>query len=168
MSKCYGLPGIRIGWLATRSRKVVDAVLALREHVTITNSALSEEIALKVLEEKHLWISRARKHAMANLEIVRTWMKDQSDVEWIEPSAGVVAFPRLRRAEHERDADELYRLLAEKYKTFVIPGRCFECDNRHFRLGYGGTADEIRSGLEHLSGAIQDLTLGSPRIHTGG
>ena len=52
MSKCYGLPGIRIGWLATRRGSSTTAVLAVREQVTITNSALSEAIALGVLEKR--------------------------------------------------------------------------------------------------------------------
>ncbi len=51
MSKCYGLPGIRIGWLATRDQSILDAILAIREQVTITNNALGETIALHVLRD---------------------------------------------------------------------------------------------------------------------
>jgi aspartate/methionine/tyrosine aminotransferase len=164
MSKCYGLPGIRIGWLATRCRKVIDAVLAIREHVTITNSALSEEIAFQVLKQKDVFLKRSRSHALKNLEIVRNWMKNQPDMEWVPPAAGVVALPRLRFARDEGQADELYRVLAEKYKTFVIPGRCFEVDNRFFRLGYGGMPDEILSGLENLRVAANELRLNAPEV----
>ncbi len=55
------------------------------------------------------------------------------------------------------DPEKLWRLLAEKYKTFIIPGRCFEMDNRHFRLGFGGKPDEIRTGLGNLIAAVEEL-----------
>jgi aspartate/methionine/tyrosine aminotransferase len=41
----------------------------------------------------------------------------------------------------------------------VVPGRCFEMDERYFRIGFGADADEIRSGLENLSSAIADLQI---------
>ena len=53
--------------------------------------------------------------------------------------------------------EALYRLLAEKYKTFVIPGRCFETDNRYFRLGFGATYAEIEKGLQNLESALAEV-----------
>jgi aspartate/methionine/tyrosine aminotransferase len=51
----------------------------------------------------------------------------------------------------------VYRRLAEKYKTFVIPGRCFGVDNSYFRLGFGATQDEIKIGLANIDKALNDL-----------
>ena len=56
------------------------------------------------------------------------------------------------------DPEDLYRLLAVKYKTFAIPGRCFEFDNRYFRLGYGATLDEIEKGLQNIENALGDVS----------
>lgn len=156
MSKCYGLPGIRIGWLATKDQNLLDAVLAIREQVTITNNAVGEAIALHVLGRKESYLQKAREHIQQNRTIVSTWMNQQEDFEWVYPAAGVVSFPRLA-AQVKVDPEVLYRSLAEKYKTFVIPGRCFEMENTYFRLGFGGTPEEIRTGLKNLGRALNEL-----------
>lgn len=156
MSKCYGLPGIRIGWMVTQDQQVLDSVLNIREQVTIANNAIGEEIALQVLKQKEKYLQKARESILQNRSIVSAWMDQQVDFEWVFPEAGVVSMPRL--AAHVRvDPEKLYRRLAEVYKTFVIPGRCFEMDNRYFRLGFGSNPDEIRAGLTNLNKALNDL-----------
>ncbi len=156
MSKCYGLPGIRIGWLATKDRFILDSVLAIREQVSITNNTLSEEVALTVLQRKKEFLENAKQRIERNRDIVSGWMDEQTDFEWIYPEAGVVSFPRIKPSV-DSDPEKLYRLLAEKYRTFVIPGRCFEMDNIHFRLGFGAEAEEIKTGLSNLTRALEDI-----------
>jgi len=156
MSKCYGLPGIRTGWLATRNRSVLDAVLAIREQLSISNNALSEVIARCVLERMATYLEGARLRIAANQAVVSEWMQQQNFLEWHPPEAGVVCFPRLRSGIPVQP-ETLYRRLAEEYRTFVVPGRCFEMDERFFRIGFGADAPEIRSGLHKLSRAVQDL-----------
>ena len=156
MSKCYGLPGIRIGWLATQDSFILDSILTIREQITITNNAVGEAIALNVLERKDGFLERSKAHVEANLATVSRWLDGQNDVEWVRPRAGVVGFPRLKESV-KIDPERLFRTLAEKYKTFVIPGRCFEMDNRYFRLGFGAQKEETEQGLQNLSKAIEDL-----------
>jgi aspartate/methionine/tyrosine aminotransferase len=147
MSKCYGLPGIRIGWLATRSQEILDGVLAVREQVSITNTALSEAIAIEILKRREEFLSKARTHVENNFAIAREWMRTQQWLEWIPPAGGVVFLPRIRK-EWPGDPENLYTTLAGEHGVFVIPGRCFELDNRFFRLGCGATSAELTKGLE--------------------
>ena len=70
---------------------------------------------------------------------------------------GVVCFPRIKK-DVDVDPDEVYRLLAEKYRTFVVPGRCFEMDERHFRIGFGADPGEIEQGLSNLNKALNELS----------
>jgi len=156
MSKCYGLPGIRIGWIATQDQFILDAMLTVREQITITNNSVGEAIALHVLERKDEFLKRSRAHIGKNFETTKRWMAEQKDIEWIEPEAGVVGFPRLKDSV-KADPERLYRKLAEDYKTFVIPGRCFEVDNRYFRLGFGATQEEIERGLANITKALGEL-----------
>jgi aspartate/methionine/tyrosine aminotransferase len=154
MSKCYGLPGIRIGWLATRSREILDGVLAVREQVTITNTALGEAIATAVLARRGEFLERARAHICANFALVAGWMDAQRGyLEWVAPEGGVVALPRLAETV-AGDPETLYRSLAEDHEVFVIPGRCFEVDNRFFRLGFGATREELSAGLDRVGAAL--------------
>ncbi len=159
MSKCYGLPGIRIGWLASRSREIHDGVLAVREQVTITNGALSEAIATRVLEKKGEFLARARTHVDRNLKIAAAWIDSRSELEWIRPRGGVVASPRLREG-RVADPEALYRTIAVDQQVFIIPGRCFDMDNRFFRLGFGGTPEELTEGLRRVGLALDAAAVG--------
>jgi aspartate/methionine/tyrosine aminotransferase len=157
MSKCYGLPGIRTGWLATRNPFILDSAVAIREQLSISNNSLSEEIALSVLCRKEAFLADARSRIDPNRDLVADWMSRQSQFEWVSPEAGVVCFPRIKK-DVDVDPEEVYRLLAEKYKTFVVPGRCFEMDERHFRIGFGADPEEIEKGLSNLNEALDEMT----------
>lgn len=157
MSKCYGLPGIRTGWMASRNRSWIDHCVAVREQVSISNNALSEVITARVLEDKEFYLARARQRIQTNLAVLKEWMERQSALEWIPPEAGVVCFPRFKQ-EIDIDPEEFFRMAAEKYRTFIVPGRCFEMNPRHFRIGFGADADELGEGLKRLEKALSDLS----------
>jgi aspartate/methionine/tyrosine aminotransferase len=155
MSKVFGTPGVRIGWLASQDPCLVERVLAVREQVTICNSALGEAIATAVLSQRKAYIETARARIRENLTHLSSWMDQRDELEWIRPEAGVVCFPRIRDG-CTSDPEVLYRELAEHRETFVIPGRCFERDNRFFRIGYGGDHAEMVEGLERLRQALSE------------
>jgi aspartate/methionine/tyrosine aminotransferase len=157
MSKCYGLPGIRTGWLATKNPFILESAIAIREQLSISNNSLSEEIALSVLRRREKFLTDARNRIEPNRKLVAEWMSQQSNLEWVYPEVGVVCFPRIKR-DVNVDPDEVYRFLAEKYRTFVVPGRCFEMDERHFRIGFGADSSEIEKGLANLNKALDELS----------
>jgi len=152
MSKAYGLPGIRIGWVAG-PRDIVEAVRKVREQITICNNSVGEAIACAALRRRDVLLRRARESVKRNFQTLKGWMNAQRTLEWIEPRGGVVAFPRLKSGQ---DTEELCRLLVTKYRTFTIPGYCFEM-KQHVRVGFGGRASELKAGLERLGKAAQVL-----------
>ncbi|MFC2166548.1 aminotransferase class I/II-fold pyridoxal phosphate-dependent enzyme [Acidobacteriota bacterium] len=155
LSKSFGLPGLRTGWLATQDQYVLRTALAVREQVSIANNAISEEIAFRVLAEKDRYVERAKQRIHKNRDIAADWINQQENFEWIYPEAGVVGLPRIKK--HVAvEPEKLYRLLAEKYKTFVVPGRCFEMEPAHFRLGFGGESEKIKIGLNNLNTALME------------
>lgn len=151
MSKAYGVPGIRIGWIAG-PKHIVESVRAVREQLTICNNVLGEAIAMSVLEKRDTILKGVRKRVQANFETLKHWMAHQDVLEWVEPSGGVVAFPRLKNGS---TTSELCRTLATKYRTFTVPGYGFEMD-RHLRIGFGGDAEELNEGLKRLTEAISE------------
>jgi aspartate/methionine/tyrosine aminotransferase len=155
MSKVYGLPGIRIGWIATRDRELLEALVAAREQMSICNSAIGEAIAAEVLDRRDEIVEETRRRIRDNREVVARWMALQDQLEWVEPEAGVVCFPRLRPGA-VRDPESLYRDLVERWKVFVVPGRCFEQDNSFFRIGFGGDREELEAGLARLGEALRE------------
>ena len=153
LSKAYSLPGIRIGWVAG-PRKIIERVLAVREQITICNSAISEAVALHALERRKAIIENARNRVSTNFEILRSWMARQDQLEWVEPRGGVVAFPRLRDG---TTTEGICRTLVTKHRTFTIPGYCFEMD-RHLRIGFGGDTTELTEGLSRLRFSLDEAS----------
>ena len=90
MSKTFGLPGIRIGWIATRDADLMHRLLAAREHITITNNVLGEYIALQVQRDSELFLARARARVAKNRAIVADVIENNPRLDWIPPTTGVV------------------------------------------------------------------------------
>jgi aspartate/methionine/tyrosine aminotransferase len=151
MSKTYGLPGLRIGWLTCRDEQLMETFLAAKEQIFICGAVLEEELAARVLEQRSRVLSPIQDKTQRHLALVRDWIDGHELFEWVEPAAGVVGFPRLR-PEREIDVDRFYRALLEEHGTYVGPGRWFDQDPRFFRLGFAWpTQEELERGLEGLN-----------------
>jgi aspartate/methionine/tyrosine aminotransferase len=153
MSKTYGLPGLRIGWLACRDAELSQTLLAAKEQILICGATLDEELAARVLAERERVLPPIRAKVDRHLAIVRAWMAEQEAFEWVEPQAGVVCFPRVR-PERPFDPDRFYESLLAEHGTYVGPGHWFGQDRRAFRLGFAWPqTDELERGLAGLSAA---------------
>jgi aspartate/methionine/tyrosine aminotransferase len=154
LSKAYGLPGIRVGWLATRDPGVRETLLAAKEQVVIAGSVLDETVALAALERRGAWLPRLREGAAAGRAAVEAWIGD-SPFEWIAPDGGAVGFPRLR-PDLDVAPDDFYRILFQEHGTVVGPGHWFEQPSAHFRLGFGWPSPrELAEGLAALRDAAE-------------
>ncbi len=153
LSKTDGLPGIRLGWLTTRDRTLMEHLLAAKEQVMITGSVVDEAIGAEVVRRRPERLPRIRADIDRHLAVVRRWMAAQDIFEWIEPRGGVVGFPRVR-PDLAFDADRFYRVLFERHATIVGPGHWFDQPRSSFRLGYGWpTTERLGEGLAALSAA---------------
>ena len=157
MSKTYGLPGLRIGWMACRDPELVETLLAAKEQILICGSALDEEMAARVLEARSRILPDIRARVAEHLAIVSEWFGAQETFEWVEPRAGVVCMPRFR-ADVEVDVDRFYADLLAEHGTYVGPGHWFEQPRRSFRVGFAWPeTDELRRGLAGLLAAAEGL-----------
>lgn len=157
LSKSYGLPGIRIGWLATKDKSLKEFFLAAKEQVSICNSVVDEKIALSVLRRKDRFMDNIKQHIQTKFKIITAWMNTQTDLEWTQPEGGVVCFPKIKSSININLKD-FYRILNQKYETFVGPGHWFEMDDRYFRIGYGWPSEEdLEAGLKNITRAFQDI-----------
>jgi hypothetical protein len=59
--------------------------------------------------------------------------------------------------EHLDHPDDLFVLLADKYRTFTVPGSMMDCDARHFRVGFGAFPEELKQGLQNFDDALAEL-----------
>jgi aspartate/methionine/tyrosine aminotransferase len=154
VSKTYGLPGLRIGWLLCRDPEVRETLLAAKEQVLICGATLDEAIAARVLEARERLLPPIRATIAEHVGIVRDWIAEDGRFDWVEPSGGVVGFPWLVDGV---DVERFYEVLNGELATYVGPGHWFEQERRFFRLGFGWpTTDELQRGLANLSAAAAD------------
>ncbi len=153
VSKTYGLPGLRMGWLVTRDTALMETFLAAKEQIFICNSIVDEQITYQVLQQRSTTLPPIRRRIEDHRRIVGDWFAQQDDLEWVEPTGGVVCFPRLR-ADRGVDVDRFYEVLNGDLGTFVGPGHWFEQPRSFMRIGFGWpTTDELHLGLANISRA---------------
>jgi aspartate/methionine/tyrosine aminotransferase len=158
MSKTYGLPGLRVGWLISRDEALKETLLAAKEQIFITGAAIDEELTARVLERRDAALDQVHRKTRRHLSIVRDWMTDHDLFEWVEPQAGVVCFPRIRTG-LDVDIDRFYRTLLEEYGTYVGPGWWFDQDPHFFRVGFAWpTEAQLERGLHGLDQAAAGAT----------
>lgn len=145
MSKAFGLAGLRIGWVATRSRALHAGLARLKDYTTICNSAPSEILALIALRARETVLARTRSIVTANLELLDSFFSRNAErFQWIRPRAGTVGFPKLLGV----DVDEFAAALVEQEGVLLLPGGQFGYPGNHFRLGYGRR--DMKEGLARL------------------
>ncbi len=159
LSKTYGIPGIRVGWLVCRDTNLMQLFLAAKEQIGISGSVIDEHVALLALRERDAWLRYNNERIRSAFAIVKDWIGREELVEWVEPQGGCVCFPRIK-PEVKVDLPRFYQRLYEIYSTYVGAGRWFEMSDRHFRVGYAWpTQDDLRKGLANISAAIRDATV---------
>jgi len=159
MSKSYGLPGIRMGWIICKDVKLMETFLAAKEQIFITNSVVNEEIAYQYLLNKNKFFPEVRKTLLQNFDMLKKFMEQQTFMEWVEPQGGCVCFPRIKK-DIIIDTKKFYDLLLNKYSTYVGRGGWFEEDDRYMRIGYGWDKKEkLEKGLGNILKAIEESVL---------
>jgi aspartate/methionine/tyrosine aminotransferase len=155
LSKAYGIPGIRIGWLITRDPKLQETFLAAKEQISICGSVIDEWIAEQVLAGRAGFLSPTMVEMRKRRQLVSEWIAREPLLEWVPPRGGVVCFPRMK-AEPPGGTAGFYRRLLESQGTYVGPGHWFEMPDVYFRLGYGWpTGAELEAGLAGISEALR-------------
>lgn len=137
MSKTYGLPGLRIGWLATHDAALLRRVAQLKDYTTICNAAPSEYLATLALRHRRALVERTVKLLRRNLTHVEAFMAAHSDVfKWARPQAGPIAFPGLAGLPAAEGASTFCRRVAEAIGVLLLPGDVYGVPN-HVRVGFG-------------------------------
>lgn len=157
MSKAYGVPGIRIGWLTTTNRILQETFLAAKEQISISGSVIDELVAEQVLSRRSELLPKAIADMRRRRDRIASWVDAESEsVDWVMPEAGVMCLIRLKK-EPIRGMEAFYRQLLEKYGVYVGRGTWFEMSDTFFRLGYGWpTWEELEMGLDGLSRALRE------------
>jgi aspartate/methionine/tyrosine aminotransferase len=151
-SKSLSTSGLRIGWIIERDKARLRQYTDARGYFTISNSPLSEGLAVMALKHRETILGRARQVATANLNLLDQFFAEHSErLGWVRPRGGMMAFPWLRDGS---DARAFCRELATR-GVLLAPGDCFQMPE-HFRLGFGVIEKGFASGLERLADFLKE------------
>jgi len=156
LSKAYGLPGLRIGWMATQDSDILLKLERYKHYLSICNSAPSERLAVIALQAQKKLFARNHGLVIENLKLLESLFDDYSSLfEWTRPLGGCVAFPKYKGP----DGVEVFcRSLVEDSGVLLLPSSIYyseiaDTPNDHFRIGFGRDAvfkDGINAMREHL------------------
>ncbi|MBC7736961.1 MAG: aminotransferase class I/II-fold pyridoxal phosphate-dependent enzyme [Candidatus Saccharibacteria bacterium] len=140
MSKAYGLPGLRIGWIASQDLALLQKVERYKHFLSICNSAPSEHLALIALRARATILGRNRALLLDNVTRLETlFAAFPGLVEWHRPQGGCVAFPHYTGP---GDVETFCRQLIETSGVLLLPASIYTSDltqtpDNHFRIGFG-------------------------------
>jgi aspartate/methionine/tyrosine aminotransferase len=153
LGKVYGLGDLRCGWVMAPPELVEKMRLSI-DYMNVEGVFIGEQISTLAFSQLDSLRERERPHVDRNRALAREFMAAESGrLTWVEPSAGVVCFPRI---EADVTGDDLALSLLRDYDTAVTPGSFFG-EPQHIRIGFGGRSEDLSSGLQRISDALDAL-----------
>ncbi|KGO45124.1 Pyridoxal phosphate-dependent transferase, major region, subdomain 1 [Penicillium expansum] len=163
VSKAFSLAGLRIGWIASLDKSIIEACAAARDYTTITVGLIDDTIASFALAPEcvHNILNRNINLARTNLAILERFIDaHQWACDWTKPRAGTIAFIRFKRNGEPVDDSVLCEKLLERTGVMVAPGSfCFGRDQDfrgYVRMGYVCHTKTLEIGLERLGQFLDD------------
>lgn len=135
LSKSFGLAGLRVGWIATHDKGLLEAMATVKDYLSICGSAPSEFLATCALGGRDFLLSRMRDLLAANRRMLEAFFLEHSDLfHFVSPRGGLTAFPGL----YEGSADAFCQAALTEAGLLLLPGRLYgeEWTDR-FRIGFG-------------------------------
>ncbi len=155
MSKAYGMPGLRIGWLVG-PEETVDEIWARHEYVTISATMLSNKLAARALspEVRPRLLQRTRSYIRKGYPILENWMNQHPDTfSLTPPGAAAIAFIRYHLG---INSSEFVERLRQEKSVLVVPGDHFGLD--HFlRVSFGLPEERLVPALDRIQALIMEL-----------
>jgi aspartate/methionine/tyrosine aminotransferase len=155
LSKAYGLPGLRIGWIVAPP-SLVASTWSYHDYTTIAPGALSDRLARVALDpaRRPQLLERTRRIVRDNLPVIEGWLATHTPAfSWIAPEAGAIVYVRYN---YRINSTELATRLRDDKSVLIVPGDHFGMDG-YLRLGYGERPDYLRGGLERLHELLTSL-----------
>lgn len=157
LSKAYGLPGLRIGWIVAPSELAAE-LWSRHDYTVIAPSAASDLLARSALKARPKLLDRTRAILNANWLLLRSHLERwEPRLAWREPDAGAICYVRY----HDPiDSLELAERLRAERSLLIVPGAHFDMPG-YIRVGFGNEPSELSEGLTELDRGLEEAF--SPR-----
>ena len=153
LSKAYGLPGLRIGWIAGPT-DLVERCWERHDYTTIAPSALSDLLAAHALEptQRARILGRTRAILRENYPVIAEWLTAHRDaLTYVPPAAGAMLWLRYN---HGGNSTELCERLRTEHGVLLVPGDHYGMDG-FLRIGFGSGSEELKDGLSRVAEALR-------------
>eukprot|EP00940_MAST-03C_sp_MAST-3C-sp2_P001466 g1466.t1 len=134
LSKSWGCPGLRVGWLASQSPDFLEEAAAYRDYLSICSAAPAEILGIIALRETDRLCGKNRQRVLKHLSMAEARVSAFPDVEWRPPRAGPIAFPKLAAG---KGAEEYATAWVREKGLLLLPSTMYEYGDAHFRIGLG-------------------------------
>jgi aspartate/methionine/tyrosine aminotransferase len=140
MSKAYGLPGLRIGWIASSDLDLLQRLERYKHYLSICNSAPSERLAVIALSVRDKILARNRALMQANVEKLDAFFADYPDLfDWAHPDGSCIAYPRYIGS---GSVETFCEALVEENGVLLLPASIYQSElmetpQDRFRIGFG-------------------------------
>jgi aspartate/methionine/tyrosine aminotransferase len=155
LSKAYGLPGLRIGWVAGPAETIAE-LWARKDYLSIAPGALSDVLAQKAVEPavRRRILARTRGIVNGNYAVLQDWMRRHENAfRLVPPRAGAIAYPRYS---WPIGSTRLMERLRDEQSVLVVPGDQFGMDG-FLRIGLGNEPADLSAGLERIDRVLGSL-----------
>jgi aspartate/methionine/tyrosine aminotransferase len=155
LSKAYGLPGLRIGWIVA-PHMMIDSLWAYHDFTSIGPNLVGDHVARLALtpRTRQRLLARTRAILTENLSTVTRWVESlEGFVSWTPPQAGTIAYLRYQASVNSTN---LATRLRKEHSVLVVPGDHFKMDG-HLRIGIGLERSALEAGLSRLGGFLRTL-----------
>jgi aspartate/methionine/tyrosine aminotransferase len=161
LSKCHGVPGVRIGWAITRNTELREQLVTGKFSTVISNSAVDEMVGLRVLQQADKIIGARRRTLSNGLAQTQAWVERNAKlVEWVRPDAGALCCIRLRPDVFDNAGVRRFYAGLSHRNARVGDGGWFGEEPRVFRLGFGLLApEELDAALDVLTATLHQARL---------
>jgi len=160
LSKAFGIPGVRVGWIAG-PRQLVAECWSQHDYLTIGPNKLSDHVARVAVEpqNRERCYARTRDILRRNLPIAREWIASfDGRLTWREPQAGAIGLIRYDASVPSLEIAERVRV---NQSTLIVPGSHVGLEG-HLRIWLGGHEAFLREGLERIGAELRQLFDRSP------
>jgi aspartate/methionine/tyrosine aminotransferase len=157
LSKAYGLPGLRIGWIVGPPSRIAS-LWSYHDYTTIAPGALSDALARRAFEPstRERLLARTRGILNRNYPIVASWLGRHGGLfSYAPPDAGAIVYVRYH---HALNSTELVTRLRLEKSVLIVPGDHFGMDG-YLRIGFGDRPEQLRAALDRLRDGIADCGL---------
>ncbi len=155
LSKAYGLPGLRLGWIVSPAEHH-EPFWGRKDYTTIAPATLSDALATRVLQPsvRPRVLERTRAIIRDNLPSVEEWLGERADLfAYRPPEAGAIIFVRYH---FDINSSVFAERLRREKSVLVVPGDHFGMDH-HLRIGFGNPEGDLREGLRRMAELLSDL-----------